>query len=74
MKHNKQKKFRTVYCCLKSTEMKEGDHQMQFHGFFRQKKKNPSSAEKYQKAIASIVRCVLEKDSATFLVNAKSMI
>lgn len=38
MKHNKQKQIRAVFCCLNSTDMKVGDHQMQVQGFFRQKK------------------------------------
>lgn len=74
MKHNKQKQIRAVFCCLNSTDMKEVDHQMQVHGFFSTKEKYPSSAEKCQKAIVSKVRNVLDKDSATFLVNAKTMI
>lgn len=38
MKHNKQKQIRAVFCCLNSTDMKEGDHQMQVHGVFSTKK------------------------------------
>lgn len=49
MKHNKQKQIRAVFCCLNSTDMMEGDHQMQVHGVF-------STKEKYIRALQQSAR------------------